>query len=290
MKALIDLSVPVLTVLLQAAVGLDLTSRDFARVRRQPALILAGLIGPLLLLPPLAIAVAWMFRPPPDISAALLLIAMCPIGGISNTFSYLARASPALSVTLTGLSCLLAGLTIPFLGRMFERVLPDSLALAVPIPTLLVQLLLLLTLPVGLGMWMRVRGGERAMAYQPLLQRLSFAGVGLVLMLIVLDDPQAFFGGLSTTVPLVAVFVVSSTVVGWMTAAMVTTDSRDRFTLAAEFGTRNLGVAMAIAVTLLGRVEFARVAYTYFLTELPLMLIAVALFRRQRRGVIVPAA
>ena len=47
---------------------------------------------------------------------------------------------------------------------------------------------------------------------------------------------------------------------------------------------------MAVAVSLLGRVEFARFAYTYFLAELPLMLIAVALFRRQHRGVIVPAA
>ena len=40
---------------------------------------------------------------------------------------------------------------------------------------------------------------------------------------------------------------------------------------------------MAIAVTLLGRVEFARFAYTYFLTEMPLMLVAVALFRRSQR-------
>ena len=53
---------------------------------------------------------------------------------------------------------------------------------------------------------------------------------------------------------------------------------------------RDLGVAMAIVVTLLGRVEFARFAYTYFLAELPLMLVAVGLFRRQYRGVIVPAA
>ena len=64
----------------------------------------------------------------------------------------------------------------------------------------------------------------------------------------------------------------------------------DRFTIAVGFGSRNLGVAMAVAVSLLGRVEFARFAYTYFLAELPLMLIAVALFRRQHRGVIVPAA
>jgi ACR3 family arsenite efflux pump ArsB len=67
----------------------------------------------------------------------------------------------------------------------------------------------------------------------------------------------------------------------------VTEDRHDRFTFAAEFGTRNLGVAMAVAVTLLGRVEFARFAYTYFLAEIPLMLVAIAMFRRAQRPVVV---
>ena len=39
---------------------------------------------------------------------------------------------------------------------------------------------------------------------------------------------------------------------------------------------------MAIAVTLLGRVDFARFAYIYFLAEMVMMLGAVAWFRRLR--------
>ena len=49
-------------------------------------------------------------------------------------------------------------------------------------------------------------------------------------------------------------------------------------------------VAMVVAASMFGRVEFARFAYTYFLVELPLMLVVVGLFRRQYRDVIVPAA
>jgi hypothetical protein len=68
--------------------------------------------------------------------------------------------------------------------------------------------------------------------------------------------------------------------VGWWAAVIAASDVRDRFTLAAEFGTRNTGVATVIAVTVLGRVEFARFAATYFVTEIPLMLAAVWLYRR----------
>jgi bile acid:Na+ symporter, BASS family len=282
MKTLIDLTVPPLTFILLAAVGLDLTSEDFARLRRQRAVVLAGLVGPLLLLPPIAIVLIWIFQPAPDVAAALLLVAACPIGGISNTYSYLARASTALSVTLTGLSCLLASVTIPLLGRGLELSLGRQLEIAPPISLLLAQLLLMLALPVGLGMLVRRRWVDLAARYRPGVQRLAFIGVGIVLLLVILDNPQAFLRGLSTMVPLAAAFVVSSAAAGWITGSMVTSDPRDRFTLAAEFGTRNLGVAMAVAVTLLGRVEFARFAYTYFLIEMPLMLGAIALFRRHQ--------
>ena len=281
MKTLIDVSVPVLTFVLLAAVGLDLTAKEFARVRRQPMLVCVGLVGPLILLPPIALGLAWVLRLTPDVAAALLLVAACPIGGISNTYSYLARASTALSITLTGLSCLLAGITMPLLGRGLELASGQSLELSVPIPSLLAQLLAMLTLPVAIGMWARRRWADQAVRHRPALERLAFVGVGIVLALIILDDPRAFAGDLRNTVPLAAIFIVLSAAAGWLAAAVVTRDPRDRFTLAAEFGTRNLGVAMAVAVTLLGRVEFARFAYTYFLTELPLMLVAIGLFRRR---------
>ena len=288
MKTLIDVSVPTLTFILLTAVGLDLTSKDFARVRRQPSVVLTGLVGPLFLLPPIALVLTWAFRPPADVAASLLLVAACPIGGISNTYSYLARASPALSVTLTGLSCLLAGVTIPIIGQGLQAAFGRQLDLTAPISPLLGQLLLMLTVPVGFGMWARRRWKEWALRCQPTMQRLGFLGVGIVLVLIILDDPTAFISALPDTVPLAAAFVACSTAVGWITAATVTADRGDRFTLAAEFGTRNLGVAMAIAVTLLGRVEFARFAYVYFLTELPLMLVAIAVFRRRPSPALAP--
>ena len=286
MATLIDTSVPVLTFLLLAAVGMDLTWKDFERVRRQPVLVLAGVIVPVLALPPIAMGLTDILDPPAEAAAGLLLVAACPIGGISNTYSYLARASTALSVTLTGLSCLIAGITMPLLGRAIALAFenhPDVQLLSVrhPMSLLAGQLIVLLSVPVALGMLVRRRWTEWTTGHRGALQRFTFLGVAVVLALIILDDPPAFFLSLRNTVPLAALFVLCSAAVGWATASIVSRDPGDRFTLAAEFGTRNLGVAMTVAVTLLGRVEFARFAYAYFLVEMPLMLAAIVWFRRR---------
>ena len=115
--------VPPIAALLLFAVGLDLTAADLRRVREDPRLLVAGLVAPPLLLAPLALALVRLFQPPTPIAVGLLLVAMCPIGGVSNTYSYLARASTALSVTLTGLSCLLGVVTIPAAGMLFRLAL-----------------------------------------------------------------------------------------------------------------------------------------------------------------------
>ena len=283
MKALLDLAVPAVTFLLLLAVGLDLAPADFARVRRQPRVLAAGLLGPLLVLPPLALLLVVLSRPSSDLQTGLLLVAACPIGGISNTYSYLARASTALSVTLTVCSSLLAVVTIPALALAFRAALGHSVGFAAPIPLILAQLLLMLALPVALGMWVRFSRPVFAGRSQPYLRALGFVGVAALIVLIVASDPVVFLHGLRDSVPLAATFVAASFLAGWLVGAATGASPPDRFTLATEFATRNMAVAAAIALTLAGRVEFALFATTYFLTEIPLMLGAIVVYRRSRQ-------
>ncbi len=283
MKAFLDLAVPAVTFLLLLAVGLDLAPADFARVRRQPRVLAAGLLGPLLVLPPLALLLVVLSRPSSDLQAGLLLVAACPIGGISNTYSYLARASTALSVTLTVCSSLLAVVTIPALALAFRAALGHPVGFAAPLPLILAQLLLMLALPVALGMWVRFSRPVFAERSQPYLRALGFGGVAALIVLIVASDPVVFLHGLRDSVPLAATFVAASFLAGWLVGAATGASPPDRFTLATEFATRNMAVATAIALTLAGRVEFALFATTYFLTEMPLMLGAIVVYRRSRQ-------
>jgi len=284
LKQAVDIAIPAITFALLMAVGLDLTRTDFVRVRRNPAVVAAGLLVPMLVLPLVALGLIRSVRPSPAVEAGLLLIAVCPIGGISNTYTYLARASTALSVTLTGLSCLLAVVTIPLLTGGFERLLSRPLDFSAPASFLALQLALMLALPVGVGMAVRHRWPAFAEAGRPLFQRAAFAGLALLIVFVITSEADQFLAGLHTTVPLSAAFVAISFAAGWLTASAVGASAPDRFTLSSEFATRNVAIATAISVTLLGRVDYAVFATTYFLTELPLMLAAIALWRRRTRA------
>jgi BASS family bile acid:Na+ symporter len=285
LKTVLDVVTPAIVFTSMMAVGLDLTRADFARVRRIPSVVAVGLFAPLVVLPAIALWLVWWFEPEPAVEAGLLLVAACPIGGMSNTFSYLARASTALSVTLTGLSSVIALATIPVLTRAFEAAQREPLHADAPVAILVLQLLFIVVLPITLGMLLRSRWPAWAQARRRWIQRLAFVLLGMLLLLVITVEGPRVMSVLSQVVLVAAVFVTASFAVGWVAGAAVNASGPDRFTLAAEFATRNVAIATAIAVTMLGRTEFAVFASVYFLTELPIMLAAVAVWRwRQDRA------
>jgi bile acid:Na+ symporter, BASS family len=283
-KAVVDVAIPLITFVLLTAVGLDLTVRDLAAVRGQARIVAFGLIGPVAALPFVALAAIAVFDPPPGMASSLLLLAACPIGGISNTYSYLARASTALAVTLTGLSCLLATVTIPLLTRLFELSTGRPLGFHVPPAVLVLQVVAMLGVPVGLGMAFRRAWPRFAEERRRMVQAAGFVLLALLIAFVIWSQADVFLRGLPRMVPLAATFITCSFAVGWVAGLVGRASRRDRFTLAAEFSTRNVAVATAIAVTLLGRPEFAVFATTYFITEVPLMLIAIRVFRATAAG------
>lgn len=279
-QTVVDVAVPLVTFLLMVAVGLDLTAADFHRVRRRPVVLLTGLLAPVVVLPPLAWALVTFSGPSPTVATGLLIVAACPIGGISNVYSLLARADTALSVTLTTLSCLLAAVTIPMISGGLAIVIGYELALSVPARLLIVQLMLMLAVPVLLGMFIRVRWPEVASRHQSALQRVAFTLVALLILVVVSSQFDLFLRELTGIVPRALLFLLLSLGAGALVGLLIRADRTERVTLALEFGTRNVAVATAIAVTMLGRTEFAVFGATYFLAELPLMLFLTIALRR----------
>jgi len=283
LTTLLDVATPAIVFFLMVAVGLDLSPADFRGLRRRPRVFVAGLLAPPLLLPPLALALVAIFSPPPEIEAGLLLVAIAPIGGISTTYSYLANAAVALSVSLTALSCLLAPLTLPLTAGLVERATGRVFGFDVPLGVLALQVFGMLALPVGVGMAVRAARPARAVRLRPAVQRAGFGALALLVALVLVADADRLAANFRDLVPLALLFVALSFAIGGGVGWLVTRDGGERFTLAAEFATRNLGVAVAVAVTLLGRAEFALFAATYFLVEVSILLVAIALRDRRAR-------
>ena len=281
---LVSVAIPLITVVLMTVVGSDLRGDDFRRLLRRSRLVWVGLLAPPLLLPPIALGLIEVMRPPLPIATGVLLIAACPVGGISNTYVYLARASTALSLALTTLSCLAAFVTVPLVGAALGAVVERPFAAHVPMGPLLVQLLATIALPVALGMYVRSRRPELTARVAPVMWRVAFVLLGLLLALVILADVPTFVAALPAAVPLAAVFVACSFAVGSAVGHLIGAHPTDRLTLAIEFATRNVAVATTIAVTVLGRTDFAIFGTAYFLTEVPLMAAAVVLFRRPVTG------
>jgi len=280
MKSILDVAVPVVTFLVMTIVGLDLSRPDFERVRARPRILVAGLLGPFLLLPPIALAVLAVVPMPEEIRAGLLLLAVCPVGGISNTYNYLARASTALSVTLTAVSCLLAVVTMPLLTRLFEVVLGRPFGFRAPVGPLAAQILGMLVLPVAVGMTLRARAPGFASRHEKAFRRTAFAGIVLIIGFVLWSEWGRFLANLAASAGAAALFVLLAMGAGFLVALGAGADRRERFTLSVEFATRNTAIAAAVAITLLGDTRFAVFATTYFFTEAVPLLAAVAAFRR----------
>ena len=282
MTAVLDVAIPSCAFLVMAVVGLDLTRADLARVVGRPRLLAAGLVAPLVLLPPIALLVLAAVPMPAEIGAGLLLLAVCPVGGISNVYSYLARAATALSVTLTAASCVAAVVTMPLLTRAFELSLGRPLGYRAPVGPLAAQVLVLLVLPVALGMALRARAPRFAARHERAFARLAFAGLALLLGFILRNEWDRFVTNLAATSAASALFVLLAMAAGGLVGRLAGADPSERFTVSVEFATRNCAIAAAVAITLLGDTRFAVFATTYFFTEAALAGVAIAVFRRMR--------
>ncbi len=284
LKTVVDVGVPALVFSAMAVVGMDLTADDFRRVARQPATVLVATAGQLVLLPAIGWLLVHSLRLQPAIAQGVLLVAACPGGAMANVYTYLARGNVALSVTLTAVSCLAAALTTPLALAVLQAQDGESTGFPVPYGVLTGQLVLLLVLPVLSGMGIRRRWPDLTRRHARTLLGFSVATLAALLGFIIVQEAEQFASALTDLATAAGALTVLAFGAGWATGWACATGATDRFTVGMVFVVRNVGISTAIAVTALGRVEFAVFATAYFLAQVPLLLAVVVVFRWTRPG------
>lgn len=276
-----DLAIPAIVWLLMLVVGLELTPADFRRIVRNPRAVTVATLGQLLLLPACAALLIWAQAPEPWVVAGMILLAASPGGAISNLYSYLGRGNVALSVTLTAVSTLLALGTMPALTAAgLTLFLQESQTVAAPVGRMIGQLVLMMLLPLGSGMTLRAWRPDLVAAARIPLRVSSLLALGCLVALILIDQRHGLSAALSTAIPVAVPFCILTMAAGFVIGVLARLSAVDRFTLLIEFSTRNLGLVAIIGAVILGQVKLVLFATLFFLVELPMVLLLIALRSR----------
>ena len=237
---------PILT-LLMFDLGLSLKLEDFAKVIRQPWPLAIALFGQIILLPAIALGLAWSFHLPPVFFIGLVLIACCPGGSSSNVFSKLAGGDVALSVTLTALSSVITLFTIPLIMSWATAAIGESVGITLPVGNLIKQNLLLMLLPVILGIILHYAWPKGAEKTDKVLGKLAFPLLLVLITVFYIQHHKTILENIGVLGLCVTALILVAITCSSLLSRLVRTGAPQRWTVVIEVGMQNAAQAIAIA-------------------------------------------
>ncbi|MEM8954115.1 MAG: bile acid:sodium symporter [Verrucomicrobiota bacterium] len=275
----INIAISAIVFTTMIVIGLDLTLDDFRKLFSKPKALLVGLLG-LFLLVPASIAFVRLTNLPPHLDAGILLVAICPTGNFSNVYTYVGKANTALSITLSVTTALMAFVTMPLWIWAYSFLLDEKFTFEVPASALFVRLFFLLAIPVGLGIFIRTRFPAFERKCRRVMKHFTLVAILLLGGYIIVSDGDGFAEDFGPTALAAIILTFISMTVGYTLARVSRLDKRDARTLTVVFPVKNLGIAIAVAVSIFHQTEFAVFATAMFMTQVPILLAISLLFRR----------
>ena len=273
---------PILT-LLMFDLGLTLRFEDFGKVFKHPWPIAVALFGQLVLLPIIALGLAWAFNLTPVFFIGLILIACCPGGSSSNVFSRLAGGDVALSVILTALSSIITLFTIPFIMSWATRIVGESVGVTLPVGNLIKQNLLLMLLPVLVGIAIHYIWPNASAKIDKVLSKLAFPLLMVLITVFYIQNHRTILDNLGIISVCVTVLILVAVFCSSMLSRLVKNNAQQRRTVVIEVGMQNAAQAIAIATSpfIFNSAEMAIPAILYSLMMNIVLLIYVFAIRKK---------
>ena len=237
---------PILT-LLMFDLGLALRFEDFGKVFRHPWPIAVALFGQLVLLPLIALGLAYLFHLPPVFFIGLVLIACCPGGSSSNVFSKLAKGDVALSVTLTAISSIVTLFTIPFIMNWATQLVGQSVGIVLPVGNLIKQNLVLMLLPVLLGIGLHYAWPRVAEKIDKVLTKLAFPLLLVLITIFYIQHHRTILENIGVLGLCVTALILVAIGCSSALSRLVKNSAQQRRTVVIEVGMQNAAQAIAIA-------------------------------------------
>lgn len=232
------------------SVALELRLEDFRRVAQAPRTVAIGLLPQFALLPLATWAGTMVLDLPAATEAAMMLVACCPGGSLSNVVTHFGRGNTALSVSLSAVASVLALLLTPLNFTWMVAANPVTAGwlrvLAIDPSGIWWSLLALLALPMALGLTLAHRRPTWAQHIRGPLGRFSLLAL-LAFIAAGLFKERALLN--AQILPQLLIVVLHNAVglmLGWSCARSFRLAPADCRAVTIEGGMQNSGLALGI--------------------------------------------
>ena len=242
------LSLVLATMVFSVALGLKVA--DFTRVARTPRAVVCGLIPQFVLLPVGTWLATLVLDLPPNIEAAMILVAACPGGSLSNVITHFGRGNTALSVSISAVAALMALFLTPFNFTWMMATNPATAGwmreLRIDPSDIWWSLLALLAIPMALGLSLSHRWPaftekiRKPLGTFSIVALLAFIAAGLVSQRALLN---------AQILPQLVIVILhngSGLLLGLLCALAFRVAERDQRAIMIEGGMQNSGLALGI--------------------------------------------
>lgn len=245
-----QLVLSVVLALMVFSVALELRVDDFRRVLETPKSVVAGLIPQFILLPVGTwLATLWLDLPP-NIEAAMILVASCPGGSLSNFVTHFGRGNTALSVSISAVASILALFLTPFNFSWMIATNPATSSwlktLSIDASAIWLSLLFLLAIPMALGLAFSHRLPAVTQKIKKPLGNFALFSLFALIVLGLLRERQQLTLALLPTLGLVVAHNAFGLFTGWITSKAMRVPEVDKRAIMIEGGMQNSGLALGI--------------------------------------------
>lgn len=263
---------PGVLALIMFGMGTSLTGKDFRNIFLHPKAVVVGLVCQMVLLPALAVGLAYLSGLPPEFQVGIVLISACPGGAVSNLLSYLLKGNLALSVSMTSINSFLVIFTIPLIVNIALSVfMGKTTTLVMPFWDTVLNILLITVIPVVLGVLMRYRFPATAAKLQAPLKIMMPILLAVAMVAAIFLEKKDGIPITTNEYLSVLPWALGLNIIGmfgglWI-ARGLRLDGPKRLTIGLEVGLQNSGLAIAVATSanLLGEPRLAVPASVYAL-------------------------
>lgn len=244
---------PIVLAVIMLGMGTSLAWGDFQNIFVKPQAVIVGLVTQLILLPALAICLAYISPLRPEHQVGLVLVAACPGGAIANLLSYMMKGSVALSVSFTALNSFITIFTIPIVTNIaLQTFMSTRVQLVMPFWETVLQIVLITVIPALMGVGMRAAWPRMTYKMQKYFKvsmpiMLAIAMVGAIF--VEKKNVPVELSELLDVLPWALSLNALAMLLGWGVAGLLKLGKPAQITLGLEIGLHNSGLAIAVATS-----------------------------------------